>query len=269
MFTVSLNGKEREIREWYVGPDNSYLKFIDTTFDEISEFIPDNSIITSIIIKDMDNLQGKEQRPYTEEYTVYLDKKSVHAEIENINVVTKAEDGATVVQNVDKMVFTVTLGKPFIDKKVDSIADYVGYIENPDSLSLKDYKKYAVKASKDELELYLLTHPLESEIHGSEKKNYSISENKQILLLMEINMATAAKEQSISYQPSWNASGEVCEPWTLEELVSLSFEMVKVVKPLVSYQQSLEEQILSKGSIEEIKSIKFDFEGNDPRNKKE
>ena len=284
MFICELsNGKQLEVREWNFDSEGGYLKIENATFDQIDQFIPEDVIITSAkIYDDSSSEDDSDELVLVETYNTYLNRKSVLVQKETVyrSVVTEQQEksdneedtlssSVSTVQTIPEniTVITVSFEKPNTDDKVNSIADYVGYVENPNSLSLDDYKKYAIKNSKDELENYLLNNPLKSSIHGSQEKSYAITENKQILLLLEITVATVASEKSLSYQPSWNASGEVCEPWTLDELIGLSFEIAGIVKPLVSYQQSLEEQIMSKTSIEDIKSIAFDFSGNDPRNK--
>ena len=284
MFICELsNGKQLEVREWNFDSEGGYLKIENATFDQIDQFIPEDVIITSAkIYDDSSSEDDSDELVLVETYNTYLNRKSVLVQKETVyrSVVTEQQEksdneedtlssSVSTVQTIPEniTVITVSFEKPNTDDKVNSIADYVGYVENPNSLSLDDYKKYAIKNSKDELETYLLNNPLKSSIHGSQEKSYAITENKQILLLLEITVATVASEKSLSYQPSWNASGEVCEPWTLDELIGLSFEIAGIVKPLVSYQQSLEEQIMSKTSIEDIKSIAFDFSGNDPRNK--
>ena len=64
-----------------------------------------------------------------------------------------------------------------------------------------------------------------------------------------------------SFQPSWNARGEVCTyDWTMEELIILGADIEAKVRPLVSLQQSMESQIMSATTREEILSVKITFE---------
>lgn len=259
-----INGRELPIKEWFFVDNGVYLKFTDTTYDSVDKFIPKDEIITNIIIiKDEGTIDKKEDN-----YSVYLDRKSLTSEEVMVNVMEQSKDNVNIVKSVPMTIYSVSLGKPYIDNDVKAIKDYIGYVSNPEELSLEDYKKYSIKLSKDELENYLFNNPLRSNVHGNEYKLYSITGNKQILLLMELSCAKEAEEASIPYQPSWNASGESCTyDWTIDELRRLAFEINAIVKQLVSYQQKLEEQINEKISIEEIKEIEFDFRSSDPRYK--
>lgn len=257
-----INGlRELEIRDLSVAPSTGscYIR-AEKSYYEVVNFIGDE-IITKI--EELDDIT----KEVTKSYSTYLEKAAITVTQEIISESSLNGNRDVVLTQRNAEIVSVSLEVPNVNKQIELIKDEIGMV-NPESLSLEEYKAYSVTKSKNELAKYLLENPLQSDIHGNEMKSYSISENKQVLLLMEINMAKAAIDAKESYSPSWNATGEVCEPWTLEELVSLSFEMAEIVKPLVSYQQSLEEQIIAKESINEIMNLKFDYVSNDPRNKK-
>lgn len=261
MFQCTINNVTLPIKEWYFGVGDNYLKFIDTEYSTVDQCLPDNGIITNVKITD------DSQPDYLENHDVYLTRKSLTVENEIVDVITQIGESGQNIEQVTKKVFTVFLGTPTTDMQVDNLANYVGYVANPDSLSLADYKNYAINQSKTDLANYLLQHPLQSNVHKNTMKSYAITENKQILLLMELVCAQQAAEFEIPYQPSWNASGEACTyDWTIDELKTLAFQINQVVKPLISYQQTVEEEIINKNSIDEIKALNIDFNAHDPRN---
>ena len=248
------NGNELEVRDFSVdiGSKSAFMRF-EKSYNEVELFLGTN-IITSI-----DLIVDGEA---TEHYSTYLEPQNITVADENIMDSSKNEDGEIVVKERVAKIVTVYLKSPNVDKQLEDIKDAVGIV-NPDTLSLDEYKKYRITQSKEQLEEYLTNNPLKSSVHGSEE-TYSITQSKQLLLLLEINMKTIGGDV---YTSSWNASGKTCEPWTLEQLTKLAGEMAAIVKPLVSYQQSLEEQIMSKTSITDVKSVLFNFTANDPRNK--
>lgn len=261
MYKCTINNVTYPVKEWYFGIGDNYVKFIDTEYSLIDKLFAKNTIIRAVKITD------DTSESYIEDYDVYLTRKMITVSNEDVSVTTLSEEGTPITNQENKEVITVFLGMPAVDTQIDNIADYVGYIENPDSLSLEDYKNYAINQSKTTLANYLLQNPLQSNVHGNTPKHYAITENKQILLLLELTCALQAQELEIPYQPSWNASGEACTyDWTVDELRTLAFQINQVVKPLISYQQTVEEQIIEKSSIDEIKAIEIDFDAHDPRN---
>lgn len=262
MFKCTVNGNNTfSVLEWYFGGvGDCYIKFVDATYSEIEAAFPDKEIISNIKITD------DSQPDYLESFNIYLTRKQIAVTTESLSQVSSQENSQKIEQ-VEKEVITVTLKTPTADQQINGIADYVGYVFNPDGLSLIEYKNYAINNSKNELANYLLQHPLQSNVHKGEMKSYAITENKQILLLLELTCAQQAQESEIPYQPSWNASGEACTyDWTIDELKTLAFQINQVVKPLISYQQTVEEEIINKNSIDEIKALNIDFNAHDPRN---
>lgn len=246
------NGNQLEIRDLSIDIDskNAVMRF-EKDYNEVIDFLGTNIITTIDLEVDGNN---------TEHYSTYLEANSIQVKDENLMDRINKNGEYVFVERVAKIV-TVYLSTPNVSKQIEDIKSQVGIV-NPDTLTLDEYKTYRKEQSKKELESYLLNNPLRSSVHGSTEELYAITESKQFLLLLEINMKNIGGD---SYISSWNASGKKCEPWTLEELVALAGEMAAVVKPLVSYQQSIEEEITAASTIEDVKAIIFDFSGNDPR----
>ena len=58
----------------------------------------------------------------------------------------------------------------------------------------------------------------------------------------------------------WNATGEECIIWTLEDMIALALAIANYVEPLVTYQQAIEVQIKLCTTREELESIVIDYE---------
>ena len=75
-----------------------------------------------------------------------------------------------------------------------------------------------------------------------------------------IAVAEMAEKAGVSYQPSWNATGEVCTyDWTVDELKQLAFEMESFVRPLVSKQQAIETEIKACTTVEEVINVVISY----------
>lgn len=124
---------------------------------------------------------------------------------------------------------------------------------------LSALKAQLIAKSKENLEAYLASHPITSSCHVEEKQ-YTITKDKQSLLTQEIVVAQMAAQAGINYQTSWNAAGEACTyDWKITELQQLAFEMVVMVKPLVSHQQSMEAQINTATTKEDALAVNIEF----------
>ena len=132
---------------------------------------------------------------------------------------------------------------------------------DPHSLDLAGAKEYQVKQSELALENYLANHPVKSSVHGEKEAYYSCTLLKQQLLTQAIALAQMAVQTSNKdYKISWNATGEECTyDWTLEELVQLSFEFDAYVRPYVSAQQELENDILACSTVDEVLAVEIDY----------
>lgn len=134
---------------------------------------------------------------------------------------------------------------------------------DPSKMELSELKEYLVEKSKEELEAYLANHPITSTCHNGVAKRYSITGQKQQYLNQAIALANIAYQKGdASYQISWNATDEECTyDWTLDELVTLAFEINEVVRPLISKQQSIESQIMNASTTADALAVAIDYSG--------
>ena len=122
--------------------------------------------------------------------------------------------------------------------------------------ALAEAKAARVQRSKDDLEAYLEAHP----ITWTDGKQYSITREKQQQLTSKILSATLAPQTSTSYELTWNATGEECTPWTLEDLAALAFAIDARVTALVSYQQAQEVAMQAAATLEELEGVNVDYD---------
>lgn len=120
---------------------------------------------------------------------------------------------------------------------------------------LEQEKNAKITESKVGLAQFLAENPL-LWIDG---KRYSITEEKQTLLMSNI----ASYQIEIQFDPeaelTWNATGEACEQWSFEALCALSVSIAQYVRPLVSYQQKREIEIRKAMTLEELDGIDIDY----------
>ena len=143
-----------------------------------------------------------------------------------------------------------------LDKRVSVLEPVTDYT----TLSLEDAITFRVKESAAALSEYLAANPITSTCHKGIAAKYSITKDKQEYLQSMISVCTLAKQSGRPYQPSWNATGEVCSyDWTIEELVQLAMEIEATVRPLVSYQQTIENQIKNCTTMDELKAVVINY----------
>ena len=143
-----------------------------------------------------------------------------------------------------------------LDKRVSVLEPVTDYT----TLSLEDAIAFRVKESAAALSEYLAANPITSTCHKGIAAKYSITKDKQEYLQSMISVCTLAKQSGTPYQPSWNATGEVCSyDWTIEELVQLAMEIEATVRPLVSYQQTIENQIKKCTTMDELKAVVINY----------
>ena len=143
-----------------------------------------------------------------------------------------------------------------LDKRVSVLEPVTDYT----TLSLEDAIAFRVKESAAALSEYLAANPITSTCHKGIAARYSITKDKQEYLQSMISVCTLAKQSGRPYQPSWNATGEVCSyDWTIEELVQLAMEIEATVRPLVSYQQTIENQIKNCTTMDELKAVVINY----------
>lgn len=147
---------------------------------------------------------------------------------------------------------------PFIELTVEggAITDVSQGTIPQDTTALTKVKEARVAQSKSDLESYLASHP----ITWTDGNQYSITREKQQQLTSKILSAVLAAQTSTPYDLTWNATGEECITWTLEELSALAFAIDARVTALVSYQQKKEVEILAAQTLEELERIEVDYD---------
>ena len=130
------------------------------------------------------------------------------------------------------------------------------YIGINDNLSVLKSKKIA--ESKEILEQYLASHPLFSTAKYPKGRYYTVTGKKQRQLTSKMAMYNIYTQQNKQYDLlKWNDTGNICEPWTIEELTQLSMEIDAYITPLVSKQQSYEVAIKEAQTEDELNNIVF------------
>ena len=113
-----------------------------------------------------------------------------------------------------------------------------------------------IAESKTQLSDYLLCHPMQ----WTDGQRYAITAEKQQQLTSKIMSATLAAQTSTPYSLTWNATGEECQAWTLENLTALAFAIDARVTSLVSYQQAQEVAMREASTLEALEAIPVDYD---------
>ena len=138
----------------------------------------------------------------------------------------------------------------------EEIAAWEAEHPDPNVKTLEEEKVERIAQSKDDLDTYLKAHP----ITWTDGQRYSITREKQQQLTSKILSATLAAQTSTPYTLTWNATGEECAPWSLEDLAALAFAIDARVTSLVSYQQAQEVAIREASTMEDLKAIEVDYD---------
>ena len=113
-----------------------------------------------------------------------------------------------------------------------------------------------IAESKQQLADYLLAHPLQ----WTDGQYYAITAEKQQQLTGKIMSATLAAQTGTPYSLTWNATGQECQAWTLENLTALAFAIDARVTSLVSYQQAQEVAMREASTLEALEAIPVDYD---------
>ena len=159
--------------------------------------------------------------------------------------------------------------KIYLNKK-DNVNNYeqivdVNYVfeEHEDKViddnNLAKAKSELIKLSKFNLSEYLENNPLFSTVKYEDGRKYNVTLDKQNLLASNIITYQFAQQQGLDYQLEWNDTGEISEPWSIEELVQLSIEIKNYVSPIVQQQQHIEKAIKGCKTFEELQQIDMTF----------
>ncbi len=131
----------------------------------------------------------------------------------------------------------------------------------PEEIEMQFYqnKQNKIELSKSMLADHLQNNPLHSSVHGGVEGVYSVTSEKQSLMMSQYVMYQIEKSINPNAKLTWNESGKSCEEWTEKEFLQLVLEVKTYVSPLVSYQQKTEEQIANCTNQEELDDIIIDY----------
>lgn len=120
-------------------------------------------------------------------------------------------------------------------------------------------KNNKIILSKKMLAEYLESNPLHSSAHNGVDGVYSVTSEKQSLMMSQYMTYQIAKSVDPDAKLTWNETGKACEEWTEEEFLQLILEVKAYVYPLVSHQQQIEEQITNCTNQEELDEIVINY----------
>lgn len=146
-------------------------------------------------------------------------------------------------------------------QKPEPIPNPEPYVPTPEELEamFEQNKKDKVLLSKSLLAAYLEEHPITSSAHDGVEGVYSVTSEKQSLMMSQYMTYQISKTVDSSAKLTWNETGKSCEEWTEQDFIQLILEIKEYVYPLVSYQQTLEEQITACTTQEMLDAIIIDF----------
>ena len=87
-----------------------------------------------------------------------------------------------------------------------------------------------------------------------EGRLFSVTKEKQNLLDKQLGMWMISKQLGVTFNLSWNATGEVCEPWVFDDLFKLASLMTAHVEPLVKMQREAEVRIKHSKNEQEVRT---------------
>lgn len=154
----------------------------------------------------------------------------------------------------------VAFKKASLDKKVAELDKKVNGVVDEEKMSLDEYKEYKIAKTKTQLNEFLEANPITSTAHGGVEGVYSITKEKQDL--MTSNYLTYTIKKKVTPESAvltWNETGKECEIWEEAEFIQLVMEIESRVKPLVSYQQSIESKINESCNKSDIAAIVCDY----------
>lgn len=125
--------------------------------------------------------------------------------------------------------------------------------------SLEAVQANKIQETKEKLVAYYKENPLFSTVHKTEGEYYAITAEKQTYLSHMLDLCTQAEALGIEFTPTWNATGESCEPWTKAELQQLSIQIASKVYPAVSKQQAYEKTIKEMTDVYSIQALNISY----------
>lgn len=130
--------------------------------------------------------------------------------------------------------------------------------EELEAIFLKN-KINKINLSKTMLAEYLEKNPIHSSAHGGVDGIYSVTSDKQNLMMSQYVTYQIEKSVNPDVKLKWNETGKSCTEWTEEEFLQLILEVKAYVYPLVSRQQQIEEQIMNCANQEELDEIAINY----------
>lgn len=116
-----------------------------------------------------------------------------------------------------------------------------------------------ITLSKTLLAEYLQDNPLHSSVRGGVEGIYSVTSEKQTLMMSQYMTYQIEKSINSNAKLTWNETGKSCVEWNEEEFLQLILEIKAYVYPLVSHQQHIEEEIFKCKTQDELESIIIDY----------
>lgn len=171
------------------------------------------------------------------------------------------EGFATVYREIDGGAQFSNDGSVYVEPVIPEPEEPEPYVPTEEELTaiFEQNKKEKIDMSKDLLELFLLENPLISTAHGGKEGAYSVTNEKQTLMMSQYMTYQIEKTVNENAKLTWNETGKSCEEWTEQEFMQLILEIKSYVYPLVSYQQTLEEQIAACTTQESLNEIVIDY----------
>ncbi|MSA03960.1 hypothetical protein GKG47_21045 [Lactonifactor sp. BIOML-A3] len=146
-----------------------------------------------------------------------------------------------------------------IETKVIELDAAINPVVDTESMTLKELKQYRINESKQLLAEYLSNNPLNSDCHNQTMGTYSITKEKQDLMISNYITYQIKKQTEPNTELTWNETGKSCELWTEAEFLELICQVEQKVKPRVSKQQALEEEIMDCKTKEEVSAVVIDY----------
>ena len=281
MFKIVFNDSTELLVEQVPMPENISVKGVSTkclhyklstaefpTLESIKEYFSDETKTSKVevfcIMDDDETVAEGTYENMTKIQRVAVEEDIVHVYL--VAVSTIPEKIADLEDRLDAAVKNASEVKAVQDETVSAVKEDVAAVKvevaevkasipvkkTRDQMTLEEYKEYKISESKANLAAWLEVTTVKSSVHGGVEEEYSITATKQQQLTAMIFLAQTNEE----FVPSWNATGKACTyDWTLDELLQLAFEIQAVVRPMVSKQQKMEEDInaaTSKDAVDEV-----------------
>lgn len=124
---------------------------------------------------------------------------------------------------------------------------------------IEETKESMIMRSKSALEIFL-KRPLISYAYNNTKGYYTVTMEKQNLMMARLMTYNLEKLVNPNAAIKWNEKDKGCEVWSEEDFMKLIADVKNYVDAVVSYQQALEVQIRNCSTMEELESIEINYE---------